>query len=222
MPYEQHIASLRAIFDNIKKLDTSSLRAEPLEGIAPWNGLDVPDFVVAFDDTVETVDAAFKSEALTRLPWNVINALTANMNAVHQHVNQFIASKNQQTFQGAFTQVESFRTNLQTFNIKYLTHHSTDFDEKIRLIDSEIATLARVNGEAEQAKDNINKLIEPAVAGSLSKSFSDRKGSLETKQVGWLVATVVVGVASAGATMWVVESLVDLADNKEVTKSTLR
>lgn len=73
--------------------------------------------------------------------------------------------------------------------------------------------LAQHNQDVEALRSNVRELIEPAVAGSLSKSFSDRKGELHGNQVRWFWASCITAVLGVAVTVWVVASIVGIFTN---------
>lgn len=177
MGLEALINQGKVVFESIKNLDESALLTNP-NNLQPWNGLDFDDFVASYKNMITELDKVYENDVLASSAFNIVNSMNSQLNAVLQHCNQFIAQKAQAQYQNAFLHIESMRTNIQTWGLRYEAVLGKEIEERSKLIDEEIAKLLSNRNEINSLKENVAKLIEPAVAGSLSKSFSDRKDAL--------------------------------------------
>ncbi|MEW8051465.1 MAG: hypothetical protein AB2809_13930 [Candidatus Thiodiazotropha sp.] len=216
MSKQQIIQPLETLKQNIVEMDYDTFFKEPGGPYQPWNNLDINDYQESVEKLNETLEQLFSTNILEEQPWNILHGMQGAMNNVFQHNQQLFQQKNDQAFQKALQQVEALRTNLQTWGINYLLQVGKDLEDKSRLIDAEIQKLLQNNKEIETIKENVNKLIEPAVAGSLSKSFSDRKNDLNTIQGRWFWASASAAIVAVSATIWVVASIVGFFQNTEV------
>lgn len=184
----------------------------------PWNGLEFNDFVEAYNNLIYSLDLIYESETLINLPFNLINGLNNNLNNVLQHCNQFITNRSQTQFQNAFQQIENLRTNIHTWGLKYEIILGKKIEEKIQFLNDEINKVLSKEKEIESLKTNVESLIEPAVAGSLSKSFSDRKEDLESNKKKWFIVSVITAATGIIATFIIIWSIVGIFDSKAIAK----
>ncbi|WP_377114691.1 hypothetical protein [Pseudoalteromonas sp. M58] len=215
MPSTQVEQQILTVTDNLLALDLSKIE-EAKPALAPWQNLTVDDYLVAVNDLKKSVKSFKQDGFLSDIPWNILNSLHGQLNNAFTHSQNFINSKNQQHFHQAFQQVESARTNLQTWGINYLYTLGKELEGKSQLLDDEIQKFLAHNREVEVIKQNVNKLIEPAVAGSLSKSFEKRKEDLNKNQKRWFWASVITAVTSLITTFCVVSSIIGVFDNETV------
>jgi membrane protein insertase Oxa1/YidC/SpoIIIJ len=145
--------------------------------------------------------------------------MNSQLSNILQSCNIFTSNRNQQHFQSAFQHVENLRTNIQTWGLKQLTILGTQIDEKVKVINSEIDNILVKKSEIESLKSNVESLIQPAVAGSLSKSFSDRKSDLKKNQRIWFWASVISSFIGAIATAYIINSLVGIFNSAIITEA---
>lgn len=218
MGYQQLVDQGQRTFDNIKNIDKDKLFENP-GNLQPWNGLVFEDFTSAYDDLIESLEIIYQNNVLDSLPFNLINGMNGQLNNVLQHCNQFLSNKNQQHFQNAFQQVESLRTNIHTWGLKYLTILGQEVEEKIRIVNSEINNILSKKSEIDSLKSNVESLIEPAVAGSLSKSFSERQNELHENLNKWFWVSAITAVLSIVATLLIVGSIVGVFESEIVAEA---
>lgn len=205
MTYEAQINQGRVAFEGLKSIDIDALCATP--GLPAWNGADIGQFHGAFEALIETLEAIFENDVLLELPFNLVSSFSTHLNKLLQVLSQFSASPNHQHFHAAFQQVEGMRTNLQTWGLATLSILGHEVQNRISQINDELAAIIGRKGEIDQLKASVEALIEPAVAGSLSKAFSDRKGELEKKESKWYVASVFMALLAMIATACIVLSI---------------
>lgn len=162
------------------------------------------------------IEGVFESEILDNAPFNLLNGMNSQLNATHQHLKAFVGNRAQGPFQNAFQHIENIRTNIQQWGFRYESVLGKDIEERSKLIDAEITNLLSNKADIDALKKSVNSLIEPAVAGSLSKSFADRKDALHKNQNRWFWASVVMAIASVIATAVIVGSIVGIFNSAEV------
>lgn len=219
MPKETIVNQIKTSFENLERLNFEAFRQEP-GNYNPWNNLDINDFFESYEDVISILRRAIDQDVLQKLPWNILNNLIGSINNVYQHCqNLFNAKGNQQHFQNALQHLETLRTQLNSWGIYYYSHLGSQLEEKSKLIDAELQKLLSNNREIETIKENVKNLIEPAVAGSLSKSFSDRKKDLNENQKKWFWVTVILAICCIVATVAIVSSIVSLFDNQKILEA---
>ncbi len=205
----------KVVYENIKAIDSISIKNNP-GGLQPWNNMDFDDFVDLYDSMLKTLNSIYKNNVLDHSTYSVIANINNILNNVLKHCNAFSTNRDQGHFQNAFSQVDSLLTHVQQWGLKYEAVLGNEIVEKSELIDKEITNLLSSKTEIAALKDSVNSLIEPAVAGSLSKSFSDRKDSLNKNQDRWFWSSVILAIASIVSTVAIVWSIVGVFSNTEV------
>lgn len=205
----------KLIFQNIKDIDRATLLNNP-GNLQPWNGLTFDDFSESFQEMIKVLDSIYDNDILSATPFNIIHGLNGQINNVLSQLNAFVGNRAQGQFQNAFQHVESLRTQMQQWGLRYEAILGREIEERSTLIDEEINKLLSNKNEIESIKANVNKLIEPAVAGSLSKSFSDRKEALHNNQDRWFIVSIVTAGISLAATIAIVWSIVGVFSTTEV------
>lgn len=208
----------KLVYENISNLDRAVLLSDP-GNLQPWNGFIFSDFVESFEEMIKHLDGIYENQILSKAPYNLIHGLNNQLNAVLQHCNAFIPNRAQAQFQNAFQHIESMRTQIQQWGFRYEAILGKEIEEKSKLIDEEITKLLSNKTEIEALKANVNSLIEPAVAGSLSKSFTDRKDALHINQNRWFWASVITALISVAVTVVIVWSIVGMFTADEVLKA---
>lgn len=204
----QDLEQITNTWRNISNLNIAST----IDGgnFRPWNNMDKDDYLNAFNDLKDLMDTAVEQNSLTDYPWNILNSLQSILNTVFQQIQQFVSNPNQSTFQNSFSQLESLRTNLRSWGIYSFVRFGHNIDNKIKSYDVEYQKIVGKSIKIEQLKESVENLIQPAVAGSLSKSFSDRRSKLATNKKTWLWAAIATGVAASVVTILVVTKLIDI------------
>lgn len=218
MSLETLINQGKLSFENIKNLDQAALLSNP-GNFQPWNNLDFNDFEESFSDMVSVLEKIYEGDTLANLPFNALNGLTGQINNAHSHLNTFVANRGQGQFQNAFQHIENVRTQIQQWGLRYEAVLADDLEEKSTLIDEEISKLLSNRDEIVAIKNSVNSLIEPAVAGSLSKSFADRKDALHKNQVRWFWVSVATAVIAIISTIVIVSSIVGMFSTESVLQA---
>ena len=214
--------SIKTPIESILTLDYQAFKTNP-GSYQAWGNLDTSDFFDSFEDLTSTLKSAIDNNVFDKLSVNVLTALPGALTNAFTSLQQLFTQKNQNVFNNAFQQVEGLRANLMAWGVFYLVQVGKKLLEKEKVIDQQVAILLNSNKEINTIKENVEKLIEPAVAGSLSKSFSDRKDALTTKQQRWFWLSVFAAFLSIAATFFVVTSIVGVLSNDliiEILKNT--
>ena len=207
MSKKTKIQQLRTIFDQFKALDFESFFADP-GTYSEWDGLDLEEFKSSVDYIIDTYEDAFEKNVFSRLPFASINALVGSLTNANQHCPPLFQHKQQGQFQNAAQQIDNVVHQLMIYDVNYYLIVGEDIEEIRRVFETESQKLSVNNAEVESLKTSVKGLIEPAVSGSLSKSFSDRKTSLFKGRVAWGVASIVFAIIAVLATYKVSEAVI--------------
>lgn len=219
MSKEQLVRQALTTAESIVNLDFTPI--EELETqYAEWNSQTKGDFINCLGDlknTLKTFESEGEGESvLNNIPFNILKSLVSQLQAVLTHCNNFLNQKTQQQFHQAFQQVETCRTQVQTWGLDKTYYLVRDLESKSQLLDDEIQKFLAHNRDVEVIKQNVGKLIEPAVAGSLSKSFENRRNDLNSYQSRWFIVSVIMALVSIGATFMTVSSVIGIFENEEI------
>src|ERR1043166_3168662 len=209
---------IKNAIDALVNLDYQSFKNNP-GAYQPWNNLDLNDFFESYDDLISILKSATENNAFEKLPFNLLNSLSGLLTTALNSVQQLFTQKNQNVFNAALSQIETLRYNLNAWGITYLGQIGKRLSEKEKVIDEQIAKLITGTKDIDRIKQNVENLIEPAVAGSLSKSFSDRREALARRQNGWFWVSVIAALLTITATYFVVTSIVGIFSNDLVLQA---
>jgi hypothetical protein len=134
-----------------------------------------------------------ESGHLNKLPWAAIQGLQNQAQNVLNMYNQLLSSRDQGSFQNFSTNLDSFAYQTRMFGVPYMAAGGDVLDATRASMSRELEVLITNNREVDALKKDVRTLITPAVAGSLSKSFTERRDSLMIGRIVWLVVTIVLG-----------------------------
>lgn len=208
----------KLVYESISNLDRTILLKDP-GNLQPWNGFIFSDFIESYEEMIKHLEGIYDNQILSKAPFNLIHGLNNQLNAVLQHCNAFLPNRAQAQYQNAFQHIESMRTQIQQWGFRYEAILGKEIEDKSKIIDEEITKLLSNKSEIEALKTSVNSLIEPAVAGSLSQSFTNRKDALHINQNRWFWASVITAGISLIVTAIIVWSIVGMFTTAEVLKA---
>lgn len=201
------VEKIQEMHNGIKALDfENSLNANLQE----WNNQNKEDFKFGVDEIISLVDLIFEQNTLESYPFAIKNGLHQNLTTLFQRLQQFQSNGNQNLFNSALQQIDAFRLLLRNWGIRNDALYSFNINDKIQSFDAEYQSVISKRNEIEQLKSNVNSLIEPAVAGSLSNSFTSRQDKIKVNRIVWMIITILSAIAGIWITIWVVESLIEV------------
>jgi len=195
MSKKTKVDQLKTIYGQFKALDFNSFFSAP-GNYSEWDGLNIEEFKAAVEYISKTYEEAFEKDVFDKLPFASINALVSSLNAATQHTTALFQNKAQPQFQNAASQVDNVMHQLMVYDIPSFLAGEYDIQEIKGAFEQESQKLAVNNAEVEGLKANVRSLIEPAVSGSLSKSFSDRRKSLYHGRILWGIAALIFAVVA--------------------------
>nr|WP_321239297.1 hypothetical protein [uncultured Tolumonas sp.] len=140
-----------------------------------------------------TLKPLLDSGQLVDLTWSAISSIQQNAQNAYNTYNQLISNRDQGAFQNFSTNLDGFANILRMYNIPYLVLGGYNLESTRALLVNELDTLQKNNIEVEQLKESVKTLITPAIAGSLSKSFTQRRNSIMFNRVIWLIIAITIG-----------------------------
>lgn len=215
MSKKTKINQLKTIFDQFRRQPFDTFFANP-GSYTEWEGLDLDEFKEAIEYTIKTYDEAFEKEVFHSLPFASINALVSSLSNANQHCQALLQHKQQGQFQNAAQQVDNVVHQLMVYDVNYYLMIGKDVEEIRQVYETESQKLTANNAEVEGLKKSVKGLIEPAVSGSLSKSFSDRKSSLFKGRVTWGVSAIIFAIVAIYATYNVSDAVISSIQNNNL------
>ena len=193
-------------FKNLVSIDQNSIH-NIAKNLQPWNNLDYQDLKIGYNEINEIIGFFVDKNLLDDLPFNTLNQINQNLINVYNLSLQLINSQAQQNnaqniLNNLLNYVDTFRALLRNNGTYVYAKFSPDIPKIQDSIQNQLATIAEAQGriqkfEAEalnrfnSLETEIKGLISPAIAGSLSKSFGDRKKLIYGMRILFLILTIV-------------------------------
>lgn len=213
---------------NFVGLDVESAKAKLPANLRPWQGMKPEHLFEIFLELKNSIQFLLDNpDVFKSLPFNIANNLNSQVSNSYTHLNQFIANTAQGQFQNSLSQLVGLRSNMYTNNI------TKDLEREQSLVNTEIQaaeTMGKLKAASdqldaerlaiEQLKSEVQSLIEPAVSGSLQKTFKDRAASVRKYRYIWLAVIVVFAACTIYSTNVFVEQAMNMLIPVEDTAAT--
>jgi heme oxygenase len=193
MSISAKLDQLRQVVDAYRTISLTPL-VESNISFQEWDGLSFDEFVSTFEKVRGVLKSALEKDIFRRMPFAHVNGIHSTLQNLIPLVQQFISSRDFGTFQNAANHVDSLHHVLHAYGVVAQVEGVADATRVRELFEGELGRLTKSNSDAEILTKNVRALIEPAVSGSLSKSFSDRVRNLFWTRVFWAVAAVALGI----------------------------
>lgn len=172
-----------------------------------YDGPNVAELQEELKFITDTVDGLKANDALRLLSWHAFNGLQGPLQNAYNTLSQLITSRDQGSFQNAATHVDSLVYHIRMFQLPYLASGGAQLEATQVTLSNELERLLANNRDAETLKSEVKNLIAPAVAGSLSKAFTERRDTLINGRITWGVIAFLIGAVSIYATFEFVSSI---------------
>lgn len=207
----------RKSFEKIKTLNREEL-LDKTDKLQPWNGLPHIFFTESLDDLIEKLDIIYgqDSSILNSYTVIIVQVLNTQLKLMVNYFSDFYKDSSQKNFDRVYQSVEDLRTRIQQFGIIQDRVLGDSIQERSKMIDDELVKLMNSKFEIEELKDRVSSLVSPAVAGSLSQSFSSRIQKLKNHQLRWYWFSIVMALLAIGATTYIVSSIVGIFSDQKI------
>lgn len=158
-----------------------------------YDGPNVIESSANYEFIYATIKPLMDANQLNNLTWNAINNFQQNVQNLHATYTQLLNSRDQGSYQNFATTLDGFANTLRMFGVPYLALGGAELDSIKSALNKELETLIINNKEVEELKKNVKTLITPAIAGSLSQSFTQRRNSIMISRFIWLTVAIVIG-----------------------------
>lgn len=165
-----------------------------------WDGPNVAETLAALQFLRTTFDPLISSGEIHVLGKNALTGLLGQLQAANGTYNQLKHSHDQSSFQNFANAVDQFTFHTRMFGVPLLAAGGAQLEAQRFAFAQELQTLTKNNAEVEELKKAVRTLITPAIAGSLSAAFQQRRDSVYRGRLIWLVACVLLGLVASYAT----------------------
>ena len=187
--------------DNFLKIDINDLEEKVPNTLNSWQGMNKAHLLEILNEIRLPLDFISKNQdVFEKLPFNIANGLNSQVNSSVNQLKQLAQTPNQNALNNAINNTVSLRANLFTQKIGADLERQTSLSRAETQVAETIERLKETSDQMEAEKQVINQLksevqllIEPAVSGSLSKTFKDRAAFVRKYRFAWLA--VIFGFA---------------------------
>lgn len=208
MSKQTRIARCRALVDQFQTLfpleyENWSLVMSDFDGLSYEESRRTLRFVLGVFDGLNSNDSWHE------LTWHALNSLEGIIQAVYNSYAQVRNSRDQGSFQNFVQNLDSLAYHLRMFGAVDLALGGANLERTANAIKSELERLTVARSDVENLKSEVQRLIAPAVAGSLSEAFTARKTVLLWGRIAWGGIALVIGGYSIYATYGVASAVGD-------------
>ncbi len=161
-----------------------------------------------------TFEPLIESGQLVLVGYHSLTQLQAQLQQVYNNLVAFMGSRDQSTFQNFVLTLDSLACNTRSYGVPYLTLGATQIENTRAALQLELDKAVTNNRKVEDLAKQVSELITPAVAGSLSNSFTNRQKALTTGRYVWLAVVVVLGIFAMYETFDLVKEVARMLEPK--------
>lgn len=144
---------------------------------------------------------------IANLTFNGTSTLQGQLQNVFNTYEQFVRSRDQGSYQNFASNLDSLVFHTQMYGIPYSAGGGSHLEATKAALQVELERAKINNTEVDTLKEQVHNLITPAVAGSLSQSFTARRNTLLYGRIAWLVACVGLGWYATTTTIDLVNTI---------------
>jgi len=197
--------TIKKSLENLAAVDQNRI-ADITKNLQPWNNLNYQDLKIGYDEINELIKFFIDKNLLDDLPFNTINQINVNLININNFYSQLINSQTQPNivqniFINLLNHVDNFRSFLRNNGIYVYVKLSPNIPEMQNSIQNQLSAITDAQGRIQSfetdavtrikaLENEIRGLISPAIAGSLSKSFGNRKKFIFKMRIIFLIVTV--------------------------------
>jgi hypothetical protein len=228
--------TIKKSLENLAAIDQNTI-ANITYNLQPWNGLDYQDLRFGYNEVYELITFCVDKNLLDDLPYNIIsqiNLFLVNMhNLFLQLINAHIQPLNiQSIFNTLLNHVDNFRAFLRNNGIYVYVKLSPNIPEMQNSIQTQLSTITDTQGRINQLENDakerignleneIKRLISPAIAGSLSESFGNRKKFIYKMRIFFLILTAITLILGGLYTIHIVNQIISKFSLENIDKLTI-
>jgi len=209
---------IKNITSNLERLTDEDFTCLTPEGpsVQKWNNFDDADIENLITDTLTTLNGIVKAGLLKEIPLNYLNNINNQLNII---LSKLPAIKNLQANQitnqhhqilNAFLNINN---NLRSSGIYSILKLNPDIEKKALILDEQLNKASKVEIDLKKLTEQVRNLLDPAIAGSLSKAFDVRKKQIAKQKWVWFGVLIVSIFAAIYLTHDIVSFFTEIAKN---------
>lgn len=140
-----------------------------------------------------TLEPLIASGELGLLTKTALNGLIGQIQGVNNSYTQLTTSRDQTSYQNFANTLDQFCYHIRMFGLPLLAAGGAQLEAQRLAFATELQTLVKNNAEVEALKIDVRTLITPAIAGSLSEAFHQRRDIIYKGRIVWLLACLALG-----------------------------
>lgn len=172
-----------------------------------FDGPNVPEVTAQLTFLRATYEPMLAANQLSTLSFAVVTQLQSQLNNVYAAFEQLVRSRDQGSYQNFAQQLDAFIMHTSMYGVPYASSGGAHIESTRAALQVELDRARQNNVDVDELRAAVRNLITPAVAGSLSQSFTARRNVLMLGRVAWLIAAVGLGVFAGWATYDLVRDL---------------
>jgi hypothetical protein len=200
MSQQARIKRCQNLYNQFLNLTPRDFEYVLIGNFVEFDGLNFEEAKKTMRFILETFEGLNAIDAWDELSWNTYNSLEGILQSFLSSYTQFKNSPDQSTFQNLIPQLDSIAYHLRMFGIPNLAYGGAQIERTSAALNKELESITSIRVEIESLRNDVKNLIAPAVAGSLSKAFTQRKDILLIGRIVWGVIAFALGWYCINAT----------------------
>lgn len=172
-----------------------------------YDGPNVDETISYLQFLQATYEPLISSGEISLLTTTGIKSLIGQLQSVNNNYTNLTKSRDQSSYQNFALALDQFVFNTRMYGIPLLAAGGAGLEAQRLALSTELQALIKNNEEVEALKKDVRTLITPAIAGSLSEAFRQRRDNIYKGRMFWLVACLALGVVATCATFDFVHSV---------------
>ena len=165
-----------------------------------FDGPNVTETIAALHFLRANYEPLIASGEIHLVTRTALGTLVGQVQNTNNTYTNLLSSRDQGSFQNFAMALDGFAHHTRMFGVPYLATGGAQLEAQRQAISNEIGTLTKNNAEVEALKADVRTLITPAIAGSLSEAFRQRRDSLYKGRLIWMVACLALGTFATFST----------------------
>lgn len=192
MPISARAAQLSEILHRFLALEPEKFFASA-PPFSEFDGPNVSEVSAQLAFLRSTYEPLLTSGQLQHLSFGVVAQLQGLMNNIFNVYDQLVRSRDQGSYQNFAQSLDSIIQNTAMYGIPYVAAGGAHLESTRAALQIELDRAKTNNIQVDELKAAVHNLITPAVAGSLSQSFTKRRDVLLIGRLGWLLVSIALG-----------------------------
>ena len=219
MSRANQIETIRNTFESVKndRLQRLYPNATDSPQAQPWGGWPAEDLETFVNETMSLLERALEGELLQDAPHNLLQALTQNLTQFQRHLQGVPDRGIQNQHHNALAQLQAIQQQLRAFGYYTLIKLQPTLPDTVKSVEDQLRRLSEANKDVQALRGQVESLVAPALASSLSKAFDDRRATVARAKLAWGVLSVIGVVLFAWQAIELTDLLAGFLANSQAT-----